>query len=143
MRLILENWREFVDKEHDEIDEGIGSKLALAGALAGASAPAMAQDTGTGDTGEKTQQVDKSDDKSQLLKNEDGTYSLTLDIPKHFQKLMPSMKRPIMTNWARAEFAKKMAGALDGEVYQLEVSGRLTAMTPDTITFTGNASAKK
>jgi hypothetical protein len=66
-----------------------------------------------------------------------------LDIPAHFQKLMPSMKRTIITNWARAEFAKKMAGALDGDVYQLEMSGRLTAMTPDTVTFTGEANIKK
>jgi hypothetical protein len=141
MKLLLENWREYLKEE--EVEEGLSSKLALGAALAGGISPAMAQDTSGVDTAEKTQQVDKAEDTSNLVKNKDGTYSLTLDIPGHFQKLSPGMKRTFLQNWARTEFAKKMAGALDGEAYQLEMSGRLSSMTEDTVTFTGTVNIIK
>ena len=137
MKLLLENWREYL-KEEEEVEEGLASKLALGAALAGTASPAMAQDTGGVDTGEKTQQVDKTEDTSELVKNDDGSYSLTLDIPSHLQKLMPSMKRTFVGNWAKAEFAKKMAGSQDWGTIDLNISGRVSTMTPDTVTFTGN-----
>lgn len=124
--------------EQEEIEEGLASKIALGAALAGAGSPAMAQDTGRADTGEKIQQVDKTEDTSELVKNDDGSYSLTLDIPSHFQKLHPGIKRNVLGNWARAEFAKKMAGAEGGGTIDLNVSGRVSTMSPDTVTFTGN-----
>ena len=138
MKLLLENWREYLKEDQEKVEEGLASKLALGAALAGAASPAMAQDAVGADTGEKTQQVDKVEDTSELVKNDDGTYSLTLDIPSHLQKLMPSMKRPFVGNWARTEFAKKMAGAQDGGIINLNISGRVSTMTANTVTFTGN-----
>ena len=137
MKLLLENWRKYLKKEPEEIDEGVASKLALGAALAGAGAPAYAGDTSPAETGEKTQQVDAVEDASELVKNDDGTFSLTLDIPGRFQGLMISMKRPFVTNWARTEFAKKMAGVEDSGIINLSISGRVSHMTTDTVTFTG------
>ena len=138
MKPLMENWRKFVNEEQEEVEEGLASKLALGAALAGAGAPAMAKDTGVTDTGEKTHQADSAEDTSELVKNDDGSYSLTLDIPAHFQGLMASMKRPFVTNWARTEFAKKMAGVEDSGIVNLSISGRVSSMTADTVTFTGN-----
>jgi hypothetical protein len=138
MKLLLENWREYLEEDQEEVEEGLASKLALGAALAGAASPAMAQGTGTADAGEKTQQVDTAKAAAELVNNEDGTFSLTLDIPGHFQDLMISMKRPIVTNWARAEFAKKMAGVEDSGTVNLNISGRVSSMTANTVTFTGN-----
>ena len=138
MKLLMENWREYLKEDQDEVEEGLASKLALGAALAGAASPAMAQDTGDTDTGEKTQQVDKTEDTSEIVKNDDCSYSLTLDIPSHLQKLMPSMKRTFVGNWAREKFAEKMSGAQSGGTIDLNISGRVSTMTADTVTFTGN-----
>ena len=80
MKLLLENWRRYLIEEQEEVEEGLGTKLAMGAALAGATgvgSPAYADDTNTSTDSETSQQVQSEVETNTLEKNDDGTYSIT------------------------------------------------------------------
>ena len=69
------------------------------------------------------------------MKNDDGTFSLTIELPDEVKNQPSFMKRPYGQNLVRTVFAQKMAG-ING-VVNVDVTGKAT-VSGDTATFTGN-----
>tara|TARA_Y100000034_G_C6793799_1_gene355602 strand:+ start:477 stop:932 length:456 start_codon:yes stop_codon:yes gene_type:complete len=146
MKLLLENWRKYLKEEPKELEEGFATKLALGAALAGAAGPAYAGDTDTSSDVETTQQVDVEKPASELVKNKDGSVSLTIDIPDMYQSSMPSMKNMLVKNYVRAELTKQLSGppgvdcsggkCVHTGVPDVTLSKVSYSIQPDTVTIT-------
>jgi hypothetical protein len=130
--------RQIIREEVDSaLDENARKAIATAGLglSLGASTPSYADYTDTSSQDQTTQQVDKAQDASQLVKNDDGTFSLTIELPDNVKNLPSSMKLPFGRNLVRGAFAQEMAG-ING-VVNVDVTGKAT-VSGDTATFTGN-----
>ena len=79
----MENWRQYITEEQKaEIDEGLGKFAATAGlgVALGAGTPAQAGDTDTSSDTSTTQQADVKVQTNTLVKNDDGSVSVTVPI---------------------------------------------------------------
>ena len=144
MKLLLENWRRYLIEEQEEVEEGLGTKLAMGAALAGATgvgSPAYADDTNTSTDSETSQQVEK---------NDDGTYSITVDLGSltTLSKSMASMLQSAGGSMARSALLKaltgKSQGSVSAEISWKDISGNPTSPfsgTAQYVTATGTATA--
>ena len=120
------------------LDENARKTLAGLGLVAGlgASTPSYADYTDTSSSNQTTQQVDaETQDGSELVKNDDGTFSLTIELPDNLKNLQSSMKKTFAQSLVRGAFAQKMAG-ING-VVNASVTGK-AVVSGNTATFTGN-----
>ena len=121
MEHLMENWRKYLTEEQEEVEEGLGTKLAMGAALAGATgmgAPAYAGDADTSADAETTQQVQSKVETNKLEKNDDGTYSITIELGG-LSKLKGSMANMLQSaggQLARAALLKALTGKSSGSV---------------------------
>ena len=121
MEHLMENWRKYLTEEQEEVEEGMGTKLAMGAALAGATgmgSPAYADDTDTTTDTQTTQQVQSEVVTNQLQKNDDGTYSITIDLGS-LSKLKGSMAGMLQSaggSMARTALLKALTGKSQGNV---------------------------
>jgi hypothetical protein len=83
MKLLLENWKKYLNEEQEEVEEGALGAAALGLALgAGAGTPAHAADTDTTQGTATTQQADaEKQAETGLQKNDDGSFSMDYSNP--------------------------------------------------------------
>mgnify|MGYP003640850351 FL=1 len=153
MKLLLENWRRYITEEQKEVEEGLGTKLAMGAALAGAAgigSPAYADATDTSADSETTQQVQSEVEVNTLEKNDDGTYSITVDLGSltSLSKSMASMLQASGGSMARTALLKaltgKSQGSVSAEISWKDISGNPTSPfsgAAQYVTATGTATA--
>ena len=130
MKLLLENWKKYLNEEQEEVEEGLGTKLAMGGALVGATgmgAPAYAGDTDTTQGTATTQQADVKviTNTLQPALDEDGNerpgwVSITVPIGAGIPK---SMLQTVGGSLARGALVRALGAQGPTGVYQGELVG--------------------
>ena len=121
MKLLLENWRKYLTGEQEEVEEGLGTKLAMGAALAGATGVGSAAYADSNDMStdtQTTQQVQSEVETNKLEKNDDGTYSITVELGS-LSKLTGSMANMLQSaggSMARIALLKALTGKSQGDV---------------------------
>ena len=128
MKLLMENWRQYLTEEQEEIDdveEGLGPYGAVLGAtLAGAAAPAYAGETDTTQDTATTQQVDaeQGPEIDKVSMDADGKFSVTVGTPPG---LSPSMVWMVARSNANTAVMKHLA-SLSGNPEKFVFKGVFT-----------------
>ena len=127
MKLILENFRKYIN-EQEEIEEGVGTAaLGAALALGGAGKGDVQQyDTDTSSGDQTTQQVDaEKQAEGGLQKNEDGSYSMEYSNPvTKGMNMSTSLLKTFLGLQGKTDMMNKLFDAgLDAQSFNYSITG--------------------
>ena len=155
MKLLMENWNKFLNEEPEDLEEGpLASALGGLGLAlgVGGTAPDIQDAPEPAPTHQVATQEVPADAAAELeinkLKtNEDGTYSITIELPDHVKKLtMRSMMQSVGGTYARSALLSALTGnpngSISARVVFLDAAGNPSGASPAAMYATATGTVK-